>query len=1042
MIPSFKIIGVAILASFAGTDAALAQSLLNQSVAPPKTQRIYLSGRGPGDAVPWGFTVTGGRRAGEKAKIPVPSNWEQHGFGTYSYGEQGPTRSEEHGLYTRRFTPSADLKGKRVRLVFEGVMTDAAVRVNGVAAGPVHQGGFYRFAYDVTSLLKLGDENVLEVDVSKASADLLTDRAERAADYWVFGGIFRPVWLEVSPVEAIDHVAVDARANGTLTADVRIAADRQATRIEGQLLGADGKPIGAKFDKALPAGGTGAVRLATQLDTPRLWTAETPNLYALQLTLFAGEEVLHTVTQRFGFRTFELRPGDGLYLNGQRILLKGVNRHSFRPETARALNDEDNWADVRLIKSMNMNAVRMSHYPPDPALLEAADELGLYVLDELSGWQKAHGTEIGRKLVREMVERDVNHPSILFWDNGNEGGFNRDLDSEYARYDPQNRRVLHPWELHDDLDTKHYSGFADLTRRLAGRNLLMPTEILHALYDGGAGAGLEDYWNTIAGSPVGAGLFIWAFADEGIARTDRNGAIDNFSTYAPDGIVGPKHEKDGSYYAVRDIWSPVQITAPVSDRTFDGTLSVSNRYDFTSLAQVRFKWQLVRFPGMTGQPIAPVVLSSGQLAGPSIAPHATGTLKLDLPANWQGADALMLTVVGMNGQDLWTWNWPIAKAAMPVVRGTGPVSVVAEASGIALSAAGVTARFDATTGLLQRLERRGKSLELSNGPRLVFARPRAAEPTWLALDKSVASLVRYLPGPQLANVIEMDLDLAKSDSYAAFKLEITADGTTWKTIFDSSRRTIDGTRYIFAPQLVSALRYSSPTGQTGRVIPVTNLRIGIEADRFAAPSISKAILTKGQGRDPVTGANEAWLESRGGGGLDRMRWTMRADGSLKLDYSYALAGDYIYHGVTFDSREDHIASVRSLGNGPYRVWQNRLRGTTLGIREAVNAVDRPDSYALPEFQGYFSGLRWARFTTANGPWAVSTSTQDVYLRVGTPQLGHINTSPEFPQGDLSLLHAIPAMGSKFVLPADTGPESRPARASGTYNGSLVFTMLR
>lgn len=100
---------------------------------------------------------------------------------------------------------------------------------------------------------------------------------------------------------------------------------------------------------------------------------------------------------------------------------------------------------MRLIKSMNMNAVRMSHYPPDPALLEAADEMGLYVLDESSGWQKAHGTEIGRKLVRELVERDVNHSSILFWDNGNEGGFNCDLDSEYAPYDPQNRPVLHPW---------------------------------------------------------------------------------------------------------------------------------------------------------------------------------------------------------------------------------------------------------------------------------------------------------------------------------------------------------------------------------------------------------------------------------------------------------------------------------------------------------------------------------------------------------------------------------------------------------------------
>jgi beta-galactosidase/beta-glucuronidase len=125
-------------------------------------------------------------------------------------------------------------------------------------------------------------------------------------------------------------------------------------------------------------------------------------------------------------------------------VLKGVNRHSFRPDTGRALTHANSYEDVKLIRGMNMNAVRMSHYSPEESFLEACDELGLYVLDELSGWQHSHDTEVGRKLVRELVERDVNHPAILFWDNGNEGGFNRELDPEYARYDPQHRKVLHP----------------------------------------------------------------------------------------------------------------------------------------------------------------------------------------------------------------------------------------------------------------------------------------------------------------------------------------------------------------------------------------------------------------------------------------------------------------------------------------------------------------------------------------------------------------------------------------------------------------------
>jgi beta-galactosidase/beta-glucuronidase len=400
-------------------------------------------------------------------------------------------------------------------------MTDAAVKVNGVSAGPVHQGGFYRFKHDITSLVKFGEgaanDNLLEVEVAKVSADPLTELAERGGDYWVFGGIFRPVWLEAMPAAAaIDQVAIDARADGSITADVVLSAvpsgridglTAEPLRLEAQVLNAEGAAVGVPLAETLTAGGSGRVRLTGRLDAPKTWNAESPNLYGLRVSLRRGTEVVHLVKERFGFRTFEVRDGQGLFLNGQRILLKGVDRHSFRPETGRALNPEDCYEDVRLMRGMNMNAVRMSHYPPDPAFLEACDELGLYVLDELSGWQHAHGTPIGRLLVREMVERDVNHPSILFWDNGNEGGFNRDLDGEFALYDLQRRRVLHPWDTFGGIDTKHYPGFAEFVQRLRGPNLVMPTEILHGLYDGGMGSGLEDYWRALAASPVGAGMF-------------------------------------------------------------------------------------------------------------------------------------------------------------------------------------------------------------------------------------------------------------------------------------------------------------------------------------------------------------------------------------------------------------------------------------------------------------------------------------------------------------------------------------------------------
>ncbi|HEY4245992.1 MAG TPA: glycoside hydrolase family 2 TIM barrel-domain containing protein [Lacunisphaera sp.] len=1019
--------------------------------ADPTTERQYLSGHGPEDAVAWDFTVTAGRRAGEKTTIPVPSNWEQHGFGSYNYGQGSLTpKSAEHGLYRLQFAVPESWKGRRVRLVFEGVMTDTTVTVNGHSAGPMHTGGFYRFHYDITSLIKFSAtaENLLEVDVAKVSANVDTEAAERGGDFWVFGGIFRPVWLEAAPVQAIEHTAIDARADGTFAADVTLAFVSNANRLDAQILDADGKPAGQPFSVRVPAGGAGRVRIATKIDSPKPWTSETPHLYSVRLTLRHDDEALHTTTTRFGFRTFEVRAGQGLFLNGQRILLKGVDRHSFRPDTARTLSRQDCYDDASLIKEMNMNAVRMSHYPPDEAFLEACDELGLYVLDELSGWQHAHDTTIGRLLVRAMVERDVNHPSILFWDDGNEGGFNRELDGEFALYDPQNRHVLHPWALHDDVDTKHYPTYADLTQRLSGKNLVMPTEFRHGLYDGGAGAGLEDYWKAISESPVGAGGFIWVFADEGIARTDEGGRIDVFSTYAPDGIVGPRHEKEGSFFTVRDLWCPVQIAPPALDDKFDGTLSVTNRYDFIPLQDCRFEWSMVLFPGPTEKQLTPKILSHGHADSPAIGAHSTGKLSLNLPANWRDADALSLAAFGPDQKELWTWTWPIAAPAsrLSVVKHNGATTrlsptVSSRSGAIKLTAGDVSAEFDAATGSLRSLRRGDKIAALTNGPRLAFARPASeGQIKWLPFGSEDQSNGIYrLSTPQLASTLEIELAYDKTIAYAGFKLELSPDGQSWKTIYDGTRRAGDGTGYNFPPQNVLAVRITHLLDYVGKPIAVKTIRLGYAPTRFPGIASGGTVKT-GSGPDPKTGEAIAWLESEGAEGLNHFRWTLHASGSLQLDYDYALEGDFLYHGITFDHPEDKMKSLRWLGEGPYRVWQNRLRGTWLGVHEiARNDIQPGTAWNYPEFQGIFGGLRWARLDTEVGPLTVASATPDVYLRIGTPRISHQNTTVDFPSGDISFLHAIPAMGSKFILPDKTGPSSQPAKAQGKYVGSLTFS---
>ncbi len=1024
------------------------------------TLQYYLSGHGPKDAIAWDFTVTGGRRAGEKTTIGVPSNWEQQGFGTYNYGEDPLPKGDEHGLYTRRFTLPEGWAGKRVRLVFEGVMTDATVRINGRPAGPVHQGGFVRFGYDITTLLQPGGENVLEVDVAKVSANPATEAAERTGDYWVFGGIYRAVYLEARPAQAIEHVAIDARADGNLRAEIDLDAVRDADRVDVQIVQADGQPQGELLQAVIPAGGSGHVSFATKVPSPKLWTAETPNLYTMQLTLRRGAEALHTMTQRFGFRTFEVRPGAGLFLNGQRILLKGVGRHSFRPETARSLDAADCVDDVRLIKGMNMNAVRMTHYPPDVAFLEACDEQGLYVLDELSGWHRAHDTDNGRKLVREMVTRDVNHPSILFWDNGNEGGWNRALDAEFARYDPQQRVVLHPWELFNGVDTKHYPDYADITKRLAGPNVVMPTEMIHGLYDGGAGAGLADYWQAISTSRVGGGGFIWVFADEGIARTDQAGRVDVYSTFAPDGILGPHHEKEGSYYTVRDIYSPVQIE-PMGPGGFSTPVKVSNQYDFRSLATCEFRWQLVRFPDRAETGNAPRVIASGTAHGPDIAPHAHGLFALPVPADWTAADAVVLTAVDSDGRELWTWSWPTA--ALPTRLASGAAVATAAATGakpapaaapklehhgnmIQLSAGQSVATFDAGTGELQSWTHGDAHAALTAGPRLVFARASRPEGLeWHALHASNAAgeAGTYIHGesaPLMANVVEIDPEYPKTVSWIGFRLEISPDGTHWKTLYDGSRRAIDGKLYEFPPQPVRSLRLSHFARSDGAAPVITTVRLGFDAARFPKGTSKETRKVEAAIVAPVDGSGGAPMPTVQGTGADlEFRWTLEASGDLRLDYSYTLDGAFSYHGITFDYPEAQMQSLRWLGEGPYRVWQNRLRGTVLGTHETLyNNIQPGESWNYPEFQGFFSGVRWAELRSSAGNLGVASADPAIYIRVGTPRINHAFTTVAFPAGDLSFLHAIPAIGSKFILPDRTGPASQLAVAKGTYHGSLRF----
>jgi hypothetical protein len=701
-------------------------------VSAAETDTLYLSGRGSDDAQPWDFYCTGGRNSGFWTKINVPSCWEQQGFGTYEYGvefrpsktlREPPKAPDEKGIYRHEFTVPAAWRGRVVRLVFDGVMTDTEVKINGQPAGPIHQGSFYQFKYDITDKLKLDGSNLLEVTVSKRSANASVNKAERTGDYWNFGGIFRPVRLEALPAQFIDRVAIDAKADGSFLANVFLGGAQPAAELVLQLKNPDGTPLGEPVSQAIPAGATQA-NVRTAVKDPATWSAETPNLYLAEFTLRTGAFAPghHTTTQRFGFRTFELRPGDGLYVNGHKITMKGVCRHSFWPETGRTLSLERHREDIRLIKEANMNAVRMSHYPPDAEFLDLCDEAGLYVLDELAGWQGCYDTPIGRKLIAEMVPRDVNHPSILFWDNGNEGGENAENDDEFAKYDPQQRPVLHPWAVSfRGMNTRHYREYADTAKFTDGPDIFMPTEFLHGLYDGGLGAGLDDFWQLMGEKPHAAGGFLWVWADEGLVRTDENGRVDARRDLTPDGIVGPHHEKEGSFYTIKEIWSPVQIPLASLPADFNGALPVRNRYDFLNLNSVSFEWRLVKQAPPGALVNYRTLLAHGRVTGPDVAARTDGSLALTLPADWRNADVLAVTAFDSRDREIWTWTWRWKSGAEAVGRVSATMAAVtsADEGGELVVTAGRNAvRFDKTTGKLISLARDDRRISLANGPRL------------------------------------------------------------------------------------------------------------------------------------------------------------------------------------------------------------------------------------------------------------------------------------------------------------------------------------
>lgn len=692
----------------------------------------FLTGKDAEHTKEWDFWINSGRKSGNWSKIHVPSHWEQQGFGSYNYGRDYVTYGrnfkfhDETGIYKHKFTIPNSWKGKTINIVFEGSMTDTEVKINGKLAGEIHQGAFYEFKYDISDKIQFGKENILEVKVSKMSADKSVNNAERLADYWILGGIFRPVYVEANLKEHISSIAIDAKADGTFRSNINLKGIHSANNIKVELFNAENILV-AESQLQIQKGDT-VKQIQFFVKNPKLWTAETPNLYKAKFTLNKNKKTISQTEEKFGFRTIEIRKGDGIFINGTKVKMKGINRHVWWPETGRAVTENIDLMDVQLIKEMNMNAVRCSHYPPNKSFLKICDSLGLYVLDELAGWQKKYSTEVGKKLVKEMVVRDTNHPSIIFWSNGNEGGHNFDLDAEFAKYDLSNRPVIHahhkPGNAFNGIDCNHYEDYYSTKNILEGENIYMPTEFLHAQDDGGGGTSLADYWELQWNSKKGAGGFLWAFVDEGLVRTDFNNQIDVNAINAPDGVLGPHREKEGSFYAIREIYSPVKIDLKTVPNDFNGIIPIENRYHFTNLKDCRFEWKLVNFKTPFSSESGFDIIKTGKAESPDIQPTQKGNINLNLPANWKEYEGLLLMATDSFGKEIYTWTWKIksndeiSKQFSTSLIKINPVSIVENDSLFILKSDEKEYAIGKKDGLLKSVivDKKGKKMSFKNGP--------------------------------------------------------------------------------------------------------------------------------------------------------------------------------------------------------------------------------------------------------------------------------------------------------------------------------------
>ena len=585
--------------------------------------------------------------------MKVPAVWELNGYGDPIYVNVGypwrnqyknnpphvPTEKNHVGSYRREFVIPADWNGKDIVAHFGAVSSNMYLWVNGKFVG-YSEDSKLEAEFDLTPYVKPGQKNLIAFQVFRwCDGSYFEDQ-----DFFRYTGVARDCYLYARNKKRIDDIRVvpdlDAEyKSGSLTVNLSLKGN---AAVSLELLDAANKTVATAEVK-----GAGKQSSVIRVDNPNKWTAETPYLYTLRATLKEGGKVTEVVPLKVGFRKIELKNSQ-LLVNGQPVLFKGADRHEMDPDGGYVVSRERMIQDIQIMKKFNLNAVRTCHYPDDSFWYDLCDKYGIYVVAEAN--LESHGMGYDEATLAKVpsfkkthlernqrnVQRNYNHPSIIFWSLGNEAGYGSNFEAAYdwVKKEDPSRAVQYErsgYEGKTDIHCPMYLNYKDCIKYCEDDSKTKPLiqcEYAHAM--GNSEGGFKEYWDLVRKYPKYQGGFIWDFVDQSCRWTGKNGkmiyayggdfnrfdASDN--NFCDNGLISPDRVPNPHMYEVGYFYQNIWTTAADLKA---GELNVYNENFFRDLSAYALEWEVMK----NG-----TVVRTGRVDNLNVAPQQTAKIKLDL----------------------------------------------------------------------------------------------------------------------------------------------------------------------------------------------------------------------------------------------------------------------------------------------------------------------------------------------------------------------------------------------------------------------------